>query len=72
MDYKLSITFENLAEMENFVREMNKKGKQSKREGEKRGKHMVELHQKAKEYQRENPDIPYKDCLKRNKSNECI
>jgi hypothetical protein len=38
--------------------------KQPKKENDRRGKHMQVLHQQAKEYHVQHPDVPYRECFK--------
>ena len=56
-------------EVEEFTKDyrsiINKRARKLfKSDDEKRGSGTKELHQKAKEYQKENPLTPYKECLK--------
>ena len=67
--FSLTTNFNTLLELENFIKEKNKeeqqiKIKKEKKEGDRRGANVKELHQRAKLYHLENPETPYKQCLK--------
>ena len=70
MRYKLTIDFEDLNDLKEFftdsdlIENIKLKKTFKKPEGDKRGLQTSKLHQKAKEYQEENPQTPYKEILK--------
>jgi hypothetical protein len=65
----LNMTFNTIEELQNFV---NIRGEEKviikepkiKKETDRRGQNVKELHQNAKAYQQEHPEIPYRECLK--------
>jgi len=73
--FSLHIVFNSFHEMQDFVNKDNKQQQQKepkvKKEGDKRGANVKELHKNAKIYQQEHPELKYKECLKlaNNKNN---
>ena len=70
MRYKLTIDFDNLLELKEFVTDsdlietIKLKKTFKKPDGDKRGLQTSKLHQKAKEYQETHIETPYKEILK--------
>ena len=66
MSYTLQIKFETMEELSEFVIEKKIKEsiKKPRKENDKRGQNVYILHQNAKEYHMEHPEVPYKMCLK--------
>lgn len=69
MKYKLTFDFDNLEELKTFVSDCDlieniKLKKTFKKSDDKRGSSTGILHQKAKEYQEEHKETPYKEILK--------
>ena len=67
--FSLTINFNTLLELQEFLnkekgKEEQIKIKKEKKEGDKRGSNVKELHIKAKAYHLEHPEIKYKECLK--------
>ena len=69
--HKINITlsFNDIEELEEFTKDyrsvLHKRARKLfKSDDEKRGSGTKQLHQQAKEYQKENPQTPYKECLK--------
>ena len=59
----------DIEELEEFTKDyrsvLHKRARKLfKSDDEKRGSGTKQLHQHAKEYQKENPETPYKECLK--------
>ena len=67
--YSLTITFQTLEELSDFVTLYNKmynkaeEKKTVKTISDKRGSKTVNLHQRAKEYRALNPELSYRQCL---------
>lgn len=55
MEYKISLTFQTLEEMQTIILKQEKS--LLKKDGDRRGKHMIELHKKVKNYQTQHPEI---------------
>ena len=66
--YQLIINFDDLDDLKSFIKEQDNESsklkKTIKKTDDKRGYHTSSLHLKAKEYQSNNLDTPYKTCLK--------
>jgi hypothetical protein len=60
----LTISFNTLDELKTFLDDKTTTKIKIKKEGDRRGQNVKQLHQKAKQYQIEHPDIKYKECLK--------
>ncbi len=66
--YRLTINFESLDELSDFITTYNKiynKAEQKiiKTSNDKRGSKTITLHQKAKEYRTLHPELSYRNCL---------
>ena len=67
--YSLTITFQTLEELSDFITLYNKmynkaeEKKTVKTISDKRGSKTITLHQKAKEYRLSHPGLSYRDCL---------
>jgi hypothetical protein len=66
--YSLTINFESLEELSDFITTYNKiynKAEQKiiKTSNDKRGSKTVELHLRAKKYRAERPELSYRQCL---------
>ena len=66
--YSLTINFESLDELSDFITTYNKiynKAEQKiiKTSNDKRGSKTITLHQKAKQYRAEHPELSYRNCL---------
>ena len=67
--YSLTITFQTLEELSDFITLYNKmynkaeEKKTVKTISDKRGSKTITLHQKAKEYRLLHPELSYRDCL---------
>ena len=68
----MSYTFETMEELSQFIQDKKIKEdiKKEKKIGDRRGLNVSVLHQNAKAYQLEHPEIPYKMCLKLGNSKE--
>ena len=71
------MNFNNLEQLNEFLMNKrnndeipNQKIKKPKKENDRRGLYIKELHQKAKEYKLKNPELSYKECLKFCNTNE--
>ena len=66
MSYTLQITFNTMEELSLFIesKKIKEDIKKEKKIGDRRGLNVSVLHQNAKAYQLEHPDINYKACLK--------
>ena len=69
MSYNLTFSFTTLQELNEFIEDQNsiehmKQKKSKKTVDDKRGSKTKDLHQKAKQYQSENDNIPYKEALR--------
>ena len=68
-EYSLTITFQTLEELSDFITLYNKmynkaeEKKTVKTISDKRGSKTVNLHQRAKEYRVLNPNLSYRQCL---------
>ena len=65
----ITLTFNDIEELEEFTKDyrcmIRKRAlKLFKSDDERRGSGTKQLHQQAKEYQKEHPETPYKECLK--------
>ena len=66
--YSLTINFENLEELSEFITMYNKVNQKTEQKtvktiSDKRGSKTITLHQKAKEYRLLHPELSYRDCL---------
>ena len=66
MSYTLQISFDTMEELSLFIesKKIKEDIKKPKKIGDRRGLNVSVLHQNAKAYQLEHPDINYKACLK--------
>ena len=66
-NFSLTIHFSNLDELLNFTNSYNKLTIKTEiktiKSNDKRGSKTSELHRRAKEYKKNHPAIPYRDCL---------
>lgn len=74
--YIVTVKFTELEDLFNFFDKFNDTNlkklykdlvyemKPTKKENDKRGKHIIKVHQDAKEYKLLNPEISYKECFK--------
>ena len=62
--FTLSINFNTVEDIRIFLDEKTKPIIKPKKEDDKRGQNVKQLHINAKEYKLNNPDIKYKDCLR--------
>ena len=65
----ISITFQfdSITDLQQFLKDYNQvinKKQKPKREDDKRGYKTKEFHQRVKQFQSENPDLSYLECLK--------
>jgi hypothetical protein len=65
----ISVTFgfENLEELQSFLKNYNQaigKKTKTKKENDKRGYKTKEFHQAVKQFQQDNPNLSYLECLK--------
>ena len=67
--FGLIINFTDEQELINYLTDfreyqIKKIKKDLKKEHDERGKHIINFHQKAKEYHDKNPELSYKECYK--------
>lgn len=66
-NYALTIEFGNINELIEFFSIFTNKFKKydkPKKEGDKRGREMKNIHKRAREYKLLHPELSYKECLK--------
>lgn len=74
-DYSIALQFNEYSSLYNFLIDYEnwvayKESQKVKKENDKRGHHTAMFHQKAREYQAEHPELPYKECLRIARSNQ--
>ena len=62
--YTLSMDFNTVEEIRIFLDDKTKTIPKPKKENDRRGQNVKQLHINAKEYKINNPEIKYKECLK--------
>lgn len=69
MPYSITQHFETQEELFQFIAMMEQKkkadNKKINKETDKRGRHMAELHESARLFHLENPELTYKECMSR-------
>ena len=68
-EYNLTLNFQTMDALQKHIEMMDdfinwRETRLQKKMTDKRGRHIALYHQLARDYHKEHPDIPYRECLK--------